>query len=224
MITKPNHPPMVHLLTGENMQSRCMVYTIQDKLHIRGTIHGNLNFFYRTSYCKNSFCRIHASLHLLMVDAMAHSLEEVIRILSIHNTIFRPYVICLFNMEYDTGVESKTFFRSVKGFFYKSEPISLLLKGLTQVIAGRTWVGRKILEQCVRKQFEDKLGFVKERTALTTKEIEVLTLLSMGLTNEEIALKVQISIHTIRTHLHNIYNKLGVKTRMEAVLWAAGNL
>ncbi len=56
-----------------------------------------------------------------------------------------------------------------------------------------------------------------ERTLLTPREVEVLTAVSNGLTNKEIARELAISRHTVKFHLESLMRKLGVSTRAEAV-------
>jgi DNA-binding NarL/FixJ family response regulator len=55
---------------------------------------------------------------------------------------------------------------------------------------------------------------------LTDREREVLSLLARGLTNKDIAQSLFLSVRTIEAHLRNIYGKLDVNSRTEAVLWA----
>ena len=52
---------------------------------------------------------------------------------------------------------------------------------------------------------------------LTDRELEVLHLLAEGLSNRKIARKLFLSPNTVRTHTYNIYGKLGVHSRMQAV-------
>jgi LuxR family maltose regulon positive regulatory protein len=52
---------------------------------------------------------------------------------------------------------------------------------------------------------------------LSDREIEVLQLIAEGLTNQEIATRLYLSLHTVKVHAHNIYAKLGVKNRTQAV-------
>ena len=56
--------------------------------------------------------------------------------------------------------------------------------------------------------------------ALTEREQEVLGLLAQGLTNKDIAQALVLSVRTVEAHLRNIYGKLEVGSRTEAVLWA----
>jgi len=58
---------------------------------------------------------------------------------------------------------------------------------------------------------------------LTDRELEVLVLLAEGLTNQQSAQKLSISQSTLKFHMSNIYQKLGVQTRSEALVLAAKN-
>jgi NarL family two-component system response regulator LiaR len=58
---------------------------------------------------------------------------------------------------------------------------------------------------------------------LTDRELEVLVLLAEGLTNQQSAQKLSISVSTLKFHMINIYEKLGVQTRSEALVLAAKN-
>jgi NarL family two-component system response regulator LiaR len=62
-----------------------------------------------------------------------------------------------------------------------------------------------------------------ENFKLTDRELEVLVLLAEGLTNQQTALKLSISTSTLKFHMSNIYEKLGVQTRSEALVLAAKN-
>jgi LuxR family maltose regulon positive regulatory protein len=52
---------------------------------------------------------------------------------------------------------------------------------------------------------------------LSERELEVLQLIAKGLTNQEVATRLYLSLHTVKVHAHNIYGKLGVKNRTQAV-------
>jgi len=62
-----------------------------------------------------------------------------------------------------------------------------------------------------------------EEYHLTDREMEVLVLLAEGLTNKESAYQLSISPSTLKYHMNNIYRKLGVQTRSEALVLAAKN-
>jgi LuxR family maltose regulon positive regulatory protein len=52
---------------------------------------------------------------------------------------------------------------------------------------------------------------------VSERELEVLSLIAEGLTNQEIAAKLYLSLHTVKAHARNIYAKLGVSSRTQAV-------
>lgn len=53
--------------------------------------------------------------------------------------------------------------------------------------------------------------------ALTPREIEILELIGQGLTNQQIASRLSLTLHTVKNHVHNLLSKLGVSSRSEAV-------
>jgi DNA-binding NarL/FixJ family response regulator len=53
--------------------------------------------------------------------------------------------------------------------------------------------------------------------ALTPREIEILELIGQGLTNQQIASRLSLTLHTVKNHVHNLLSKLGVASRSEAV-------
>jgi len=61
----------------------------------------------------------------------------------------------------------------------------------------------------------------KDQVSLTEREIEVLMLLANGFSNIEIGEVLAISPHTVKSHVIHIYNKLGVKDRIKAAIWAS---
>jgi LuxR family maltose regulon positive regulatory protein len=52
---------------------------------------------------------------------------------------------------------------------------------------------------------------------LSARELDVLPLIADGLTNQEIAVRLYLSLHTVKAHVRNIYAKLGVSSRTQAV-------
>jgi len=61
----------------------------------------------------------------------------------------------------------------------------------------------------------------KDQVSLTERELEVLMLLANGFSNIEIGEVLAISPHTVKSHVIHIYNKLGVKDRIKAAIWAS---
>ncbi len=58
-------------------------------------------------------------------------------------------------------------------------------------------------------------------TALTSRELEILVLLANGASNPQISRHLAISLHTVKTHVSHVYDKLGIHDRAQAAVWAA---
>ncbi|MDQ4113657.1 MAG: response regulator transcription factor [Actinomycetota bacterium] len=66
-------------------------------------------------------------------------------------------------------------------------------------------------------EHEDRMGTV---AGLSTREVEVLALVTQGLSNKEIAAKLVVSVNTLKSHIRQAYRKIDVTTRSQAVSWA----
>ena len=80
------------------------------------------------------------------------------------------------------------------------------------------WMGSRL----VRKKREPVEQFVMNESArahlgITSREIEVLALMSAGHSNEEIARRLFLSLHTVKSHVSHILSKLGVSRRTQAI-------
>ena len=104
------------------------------------------------------------------------------------------------------------------GYLLKDEDPALIPGAVRAVSNGETWLSPAIPEDVVTVVQESQGTLFGE--ALTDREMEVLRLLEEAHTNKEIALALQTSERTVEFHVSNILAKLGVKSRLEAALWA----
>ena len=74
------------------------------------------------------------------------------------------------------------------------------------------------IAQRVVQSFHEPSPSEEEGTKLTSRESEILNLLSQGFSNKEIAERMFVSVPTVRTHLSHIYEKLHVRSRTEAII------
>ena len=160
---------------------------------------------------------------LILIDSEDQSFEEILKSIATNGSLSECY-LALFNLQENAGVEKTALSRKIRGFFYKDDHFEIFLKGIRSILNGEIWISREILLKYVFDSFEEKQAAIEEKTALTPREIEILTLVSMGSTNEEIANKMCISTNTVKTHLYNIFKKINVENRLQAALWAAANL
>jgi NarL family two-component system response regulator LiaR len=106
------------------------------------------------------------------------------------------------------------------GYLLKNVPLRELLNAIRAVRIGEAVLDREIADKVLRNLVKGRQGGGGKRTQLNPREMEVLGLGAKGLTNDEIADKLTLSPRTVQTHFTHIFNKLGVASRLEAILYA----
>ncbi|HKJ32179.1 MAG TPA: response regulator transcription factor [Balneolales bacterium] len=132
--------------------------------------------------------------------------------------------IVLFNVSKDMSFEEKFVSKGIKGFFYVHDPLDIFLKGIGAVLDGKLWLSRDIMARFILESNNKDKSFKKDSDNLTERQIEILAMIAVGATNDEIADKLFVSPHTVKTHLYRIFKKINVPNRVQAALWAAKNL
>ena len=111
-----------------------------------------------------------------------------------------------------------------RGVVLKDSATQLLLKSIHTVMAGEYWVGREAvsnLVQYLRMQMQASNEETRQKKfGLTPRELEIVSAVVAGYSNKEIAEYFKISEDTVKHHLSNIFDKLGVSTRLELALFA----
>jgi len=132
--------------------------------------------------------------------------------------------IVLFNVPTDLKFEKKFVLEGIHGFFYEHDPLDVFLKGVKTVIDGKLWLSRDMMTKCIFEGSHRDKSSKNIREKLTQRQTEILALVAVGATNDDISDKLCISPHTVKNHLYNIFKKINVPNRVQAALWAAGNL
>ena len=102
------------------------------------------------------------------------------------------------------------------GYILKSAQAEDLVRAVQTVAAGQSALSPEIARKLVQQVSGPQAGTAQPE-ALTDREIEVLRLTARGRTNKEIGRELGISARTVQGHLANVYGKLGVFSRTEAV-------
>jgi two-component system, NarL family, nitrate/nitrite response regulator NarL len=108
-----------------------------------------------------------------------------------------------------------------RGVVLKQSASDLLLKSIRQVHDGEIWLDNRMTAEVIhafKKSAES--GQRREKPLLSDREQEVVQLVAQGFHNREIGEKLFISEQTVKNHLHNIFDKLGVSDRLELALYA----
>ena len=120
------------------------------------------------------------------------------------------------------------------GIVLKQTATELLIKSIRKVHAGEIWLDSHttaaVIRQFVANDVETPLASPltappreRERSPLSQREREIVALVAQGFKNKEMAEKMFISEQTVKNHLHNIFDKLGVSDRLELALYAIHN-
>ncbi|HSA82251.1 MAG TPA: response regulator transcription factor [Geminicoccaceae bacterium] len=96
----------------------------------------------------------------------------------------------------------------------------LLVQCVRTVHAGGRWLRGGVVTQALGKLTARQAAGREAADLLTPRELEVVSLIARGLRNKEIARELAISEGTVKIHLHNIYDKTGVDSRVALTLWA----
>jgi two-component system, NarL family, nitrate/nitrite response regulator NarL len=120
------------------------------------------------------------------------------------------------------------------GIVLKQTATGLLIKSIRKVHAGEIWLDSHTTAAVIR-QFvaadeppapsaaPQPASRERERSPLSQREREIVALVAQGFKNKEMAEKMFISEQTVKNHLHNIFDKLGVSDRLELALYAIHN-
>jgi DNA-binding NarL/FixJ family response regulator len=132
-----------------------------------------------------------------------------------------PCFFVLGNAIADSAFEKKAMDSGIHGIFYNNDPLPLIAKGICTVLQGDLWYSRKAMTKCLmeKKTLADSSTH-PAAFCLTFKEREILVCIASGYTSKAIADEFCISLHTVKTHIYNLYRKINVNNRLQASLWA----
>jgi len=162
---------------------------------------------------------------LLLWDCQGNNFKNLItelRSWTIQNPSAKTSV--LFNVPSDLEFEKKFVLEGIHGFFYENDPLDVFMKGVQTVIDGKLWLSRDMMTKCIFEGTGNDNSSKRQIEHLSQRQIEILALVAVGATNDEIADRLCISHHTVKTHLYRIFKKIKVPNRVQAALWAAQNL
>jgi len=147
-----------------------------------------------------------AAVDVILLDLRMPSINgiDLLNLLKTHET--RPQAIILSSYEAEEEI-----YRAVKagarGYLSKNATREEIVAAIEEVVAGGTYFPERVVQWVEERE---------ARSSLSAREIEILEMVSRGLTNKEIAGALQISHYTVRNHVNHISAKLQVTDRTEA--------
>ncbi|MCC7499173.1 MAG: response regulator transcription factor [Bryobacterales bacterium] len=164
---------------------------------------------------------------VVLLDLRMPNVDGLTALQTLQHSTHRARVIVL------TASEDKNeFVQAMKlgcsGIVLKQTAPELIVKSIRKVQAGEIWLDSHTTAAVMRQfaqpgEFQSGSGAMskgRERSPLSQREREIVALVAQGYKNKEMAEKMFISEQTVKNHLHNIFDKLGVSDRLELALYA----
>jgi two-component system nitrate/nitrite response regulator NarL len=107
-----------------------------------------------------------------------------------------------------------------RGVVLKQSATEVLLKSIHRVHAGEIWLDNRMTAEVLNAFSTSDSDPRRGKPFVSDREKEIVRLVAQGFRNKEIGVKLFISEQTVKNHLHNIFDKLGVSDRLELALYA----
>ena len=143
----------------------------------------------------------------VLKNIRSHKMNVKVLVLTVHNEV--EYLM----KAIDIGVE---------GYILKDSESSELKNAIYEICKGESYIQPNLIPLLNAKKIEKSEDSDKIHE-LTKRELEVLTLLAVGMYNKEIAEKLDISERTVKNHISNLFKKIGVTDRTQAAVFAIRN-
>jgi LuxR family transcriptional regulator, positive regulator of biofilm formation len=222
------------LSDNSTLKEECKIYVIGS----RGMLNELLIYYLSNSPEPSFNCELVSNLSLLniknvigvknLVLCNCHDLHEHDELNACARHISTaPEGSCwaCFNVPKSQEIAERSIKNGAKGIFFVDDSLANFKKGIQVVLQGDLWFSREILQVTLSHFVRNKMEVpdASEDKGLTKREKEILRFLALGKTNDQIANKLNISILTVKTHVSNIYRKLNVPNRLQAIFWATKN-
>lgn len=113
---------------------------------------------------------------------------------------------------------------NLQGVFYHSDSLAMICKGLNALMDRDLWMSRSLMTRMIQFFRRQQLNSYRPACGLTQRELEIIAMLGTGASNTRIAEQLFVSEHTVKSHLYNIFRKIEVHNRVQAVNWARQHL
>ena len=213
--------PTTILIAGRNNLANDVLYRSFDRnrkqFKVVGLAHTAKDFLRKVA-------ELQPDVALVSVNLGSSSLGGIQALRELTLTLHAPTRAIVLLDESDTEQVVQAFLNGAKGVFHKGGDFRALCKCVRCVHAGQVWADSTQL-RWVLEALEDRgrvhITDAKGAPLLTPREEQIVRMVAEGLPTSEICTALGLSPHTVKNHLLNIYDKLGVSTRAELQLYAS---
>ncbi|MCX2499461.1 LuxR C-terminal-related transcriptional regulator [Plesiomonas shigelloides] len=201
------------LITKPSLQASALSRALSEKTTLTVSIH-NL---------ANPLETLPADLTLMLFDLSKMNIREAkiwqYRISKHRNNI----KTLLFNVPLSIEPEDILLWPTISGVFHDIDNENTLIKGINSIIGGELWLSRSLCGLLIEHLRHNQPALVNY-PKLTIREREVLEQLRSGASNMDIACMLFVSEHTVKAHIYNLFRKINVRNRTQALKWATENI
>lgn len=137
-----------------------------------------------------------------------------------------PAVRCVMLLDrHERGLVIDAFRFGAVGVCERDQSYEMLCKCIYSVYRGQVWANSQQLQyllEALSAAIPSRITDVKGKNLLTKREEEIVSLVADGLKNREIAEHLKLSEHTVKNHLFRIFERLGISSRAELILYLVG--
>lgn len=160
---------------------------------------------------------------LVLIDTESMSLEDLEDLVTQICDQSAEIKIALFRVNRNHNLEKLIMWPQVFGLFYQDSTRQQLCRGIQGIFDGEYWLPRNLMAYFLEQNRNRPKQRLTNSNALTRREKQILKLTATGATNAEIAEQLNVSMHTVKTHIYNLFKKIGATNRIQAVNWAQMN-
>jgi two-component system nitrate/nitrite response regulator NarL len=106
------------------------------------------------------------------------------------------------------------------GVVLKGAPSKQLMEAIRRVAAGEVWLDKEVYAEAMTRMLRQENTHRQLSTLLTPREMDTLVLAAKGESNKEIARELTVTEGTVKLHLHHVFDKLGLQSRTELIIYA----
>ncbi len=207
------------LLSNCTMQVKALSDSLKNVLNLPIAIQHPMQFL-------EAHAALRRSLLIVDLDVLDYETKQAVLTLLMSHAVSTVLINAPDKMQFHDIVKWK----GIRGIFGKATDIDRLQKGLLAICCGENWLPRGVLSKMlehyelssaprpiIKKPVEGPVN-------LTKRERQILKMMSTNQSNSQLADTLYISEHTVKTHLNNIFKKIQVRNKIEAIEWIKTNL